>query len=67
LLEMLDLARTEMNELAPDERAIVQTWLDEERTQECFLEQQRALKRGDHLRHWQWRVRGWTHRLTSGK
>ena len=67
LLEMLDMARTEMNELPSDQRAVVQAWLHDERAQECFLEQQRALEQGDHLGHWRWRIRGWIDRLRTNK
>lgn len=63
LLEMIDIARNELPSLPGVDRKIVRTWLKDERGQECFLRQQKALLQADRLGHWQWRMLGWANRL----
>ncbi|MFQ6539999.1 MULTISPECIES: glycosyltransferase family 2 protein [Aphanothece] len=63
LLEMLEIVREKVRALPVAERAIVYEWLQQQRTRECFLRQQIALRHNRHLQHWQWRARGWAHRL----
>lgn len=65
LLEMIAVVRSEVNGLADKEREVARQWLMDVRANECFIEQQRALRSGNYIKHWQWRMRGWACKSAS--
>ncbi|SDW04185.1 glycosyltransferase family 2 protein [Thiocapsa roseopersicina] len=63
LIEVMDVVREKRSGLSANDRVIVEAWLAAERAKECFIRQQKALKQGNFLMHWRWRVLGWAHRI----